>query len=173
MYTLHTFTVPVFIKTLTALDGILTKAEAFIAEKKIDESTLLNDRLAPDMFPFIKQIQIACDNAKGAAARLSGTENPSHADEEKTLTELHARIAKTLDFVKGITEASYEGAETRKITLPYFPGKYLTGFDYVREYVLPNFFFHVVTAYDILRKQGMELGKADYVGGLPFNELET
>ena len=173
MNPIYQFTVPVFAKSLKALDGILGKAQGFVASGKITEEAMLNDRLAPDMLPFTKQIQIACDNAKGACARLSGTEIVSHPDEEKTLAELRERIAKALAIVNATTEESFKDAATQKITLPYFPGKFMTGFDYAREYVIPNFFFHVTTAYDILRKEGMELGKNDYIGGLPFNELEA
>lgn len=167
----YQFTVPVFQKSLKALDGLLVKAQAYAAEKQLNEAELLQERLAPDMFPFVKQVQVACDNAKGAAARLSGAEAPSHADEEKTLEELRARIAKTLAYLDTITEASFDGADQRQITLPYFPGKFMHGFDYAREYALPNFFFHVTTAYAILRKHGAQIGKADYMGGLPFQDV--
>jgi hypothetical protein len=171
MNPIYQFTVPVFAKSLKALDGLLTKAEQAIASGKLTEEALMNDRLAPDMFPFVKQVQVACDNAKGACARLSGSEIASHPDEEKTLAELHARIAKTLEIVNATTEESFADAATRQITISYFPGKYMTGFDYAREYAIPNFYFHVTTAYDILRKLGLEIGKADFMGGLPFNEL--
>ncbi len=170
MNELYQFTVPTFQKTLTALNAILAKAQQHVTEKNLDEAMLLDARLAPDMFPLMKQIQIACDNAKGAVARLSGNEVPSHPDEEKTLTELRARIAKTLEYIATIPESAFADAETRHITLPYFPGKFLTGLDYAREYVLPNFFFHTVTAYALLRKEGVTIGKIDYLGGLPLQE---
>ena len=173
MNPIYQFTVPVFAKSLKALDGLLGKAQEFVASGKITEEALLNDRLAPDMFPFVKQVQVACDNAKGACARLSGTEIVSHADEEKTLAELRERIAKTLAIVNVTTEESFKDAATQKITISYFPGKFMTGFDYAREYAIPNFYFHVTTAYALMRKMGMEIGKADYMGGLPFNELEA
>ena len=171
MNPLYQFTVPVVTKALKALDQILEKTPAFLQEKGRQESSLMDLRLAPDMFPFKKQVQIACDNAKGVAARLSGMEVPSHADTEETIAELRVRIQKTLEFIGGVSEASFEGAESRQITLPYFPGIYLTGMDYAREYVLPNFFFHVTTAYALLRKEGMNIGKGDYLGGLPMKEL--
>jgi len=164
------FTVPVFKKSLTALDALLAKAEQMARDKQVDEAALLEVRLAPDMFPLKRQIQIACDNAKGAVARLSGTENPAHADEEKTFAELRARIAKTLEFVNSVPESAFAEAATRKVTLPYFQGKYFNGFDYAREYAIPNFFFHLVTAYGLLRKEGFEIGKADYMGGLPLHD---
>ncbi len=170
MNDIYTFTIPIFTKTLTALDGLLTKAEAGLSAKNIQEATLLESRLAPDMFPLKKQIQIACDNAKGAAARLSGMENPVHTDEEQTFADLHARIQKTLDIIKSVPEAAFEGSATRQVVLPYFPGKHLSGLDYAREYAIPNFFFHVTTAYAILRKEGLEIGKADYLGGLSLQE---
>ncbi len=171
MNPLYSFTIPVFVKSLTALDGILVKTEAFLKEKGLAEDELLNLQLAPDMFPFKKQVQIVCDNAKGAAGRLSGTEVPTHADDEKSLSELRERIAKTLSFINTIPETAFEAAATRQVTLPYFPGKFMTGFDYTREYVLPNFFFHLTTAYALLRKEGMNLGKADYIGGMPLQDL--
>ena len=171
MNSIYQFTIPVFIKSLKALDGVLAKAQVYVEEKGLNEAALLEERLAPDMFPFVKQVQVACDNAKGAAARLSGTEIPSHADQEKSLAELRARIAKTLEYLATITEVSFEGAETRQATLPYFPGKFMSGLDYAREYALPNFFFHVTTAYAILRKHGATIGKADYMGGLPLQDM--
>jgi uncharacterized protein len=173
MNPIYSFTIPVFTKTLTALDGLLVKAQAFVAEGNITEEALLNDRIAPDMFPFVKQVQIACDNAKGVATRLSGKEVPSHPDTEATLADLRERIKKTLEIVQATTEDSFAGAADVKVVLPYFPGKYLNGFDYAREYAVPNFFFHVVTAYALLRKNGLPIGKADYTGGLPFNEVEV
>lgn len=170
---LYQFTLPVFVKSLTALDQLLSKIKGQIASKNIDEASLMEAKLASDMFPFKKQIQIACDNAKGAVARLAGVEIPSHPDTETNVAELQARIKKTLDFLSTFSENSFEKAETQQITLPYFPGKYLSGFDYAREYALPNFFFHMTTAYAILRKEGFDIGKADYMGGLPLKELST
>lgn len=172
MNDLHTFTVPVCIKMLNALSKILEKAEAHAKEQGIAEETLLSERLAPDMYPLVRQVQISCDQAKGAAARLSGTEIPKHEDTETSFAELRARIAKTVTYLESIPEASFVDATDRQIVLPYFPGKYMTGFDYAREYVIPNFLFHVVTSYALLRKAGLELGKADFVGGLPLHDLE-
>ncbi len=168
---LYQFTVPVFQKSLKSLDGLLEKAQAHVAEKGLDEAALLETRMIEDMFPLKKQIQVACDNAKGAAGRLSGGEIPKHEDTEMTIAELRARIAKTLEYLAGISEESFANAETVQATLPYFPGKYMTGFDYAREYAVPNFFFHVVTAYDLLRKSGVSIGKADFSGELPLRDL--
>lgn len=171
MNPIYQFTIPVVTKSLKALDQILAKTSDFLQEKGMEESHLLNLQLAPDMFPFKKQVQIACDNAKGVAARLSGMEVPSHPDNEESIAELRTRIQKTLEILAGVTEASFKGAEARQVTLPYFPGKYLTGMDYAREYVLPNFFFHVTTAYALLRKEGMNIGKGDFLGDLPMKDL--
>jgi hypothetical protein len=171
MENIYTFTLPLLTKSLSALDTLLSKAEAFAKEKGLSDSDLLNQRLAPDMFPFKKQVQVACDNAKGAAARLSGTEAPVFDDTEETFAELHARIQKTQEYLNTFTEGSFKDGAERQVTLPYFPAKYMTGFDYAREYVLPNFFFHVSMAYAILRKEGAPIGKADYMGGLPLKDL--
>jgi uncharacterized protein len=171
MNDIYTYSVPLFINALQGLKKVLTKAEAHAKEKGIDEATMLQDRLAPDMFPLAKQVQVASDNAKGATARLSGTEAPKYEDTEKTFADLQARIDKTLVFIQSVPEAAFAGAAERQIVLPYFSDKYLTGFDYAREYVLPNFFFHVVTAYGIIRKNGVDIGKADFAGNISFRDL--
>ena len=157
--------VPAFVQTLTVLSAILDKAEAYAAAKKIDPATLVGARLYPDMFPLSRQIQIVCDFAKGATARLSGKDVPSWPDTETTIPELKARIAKTLDFVKGFKPADIDGSEARDISMKVagnmmeFKGQpYLTGF------VLPNLYFHAATAYGILRKNGLEIGKRDFLG---------
>jgi hypothetical protein len=129
---LYIYTVPVFTKALGGLKNVLLKAK----EHGVDERVLLGDSLAPDMFPFVRQVQIACDNAKGAAARLSGVENPSFPDTETTIDELIERIDKTTAFIASIPEDAFEAGGERRVTLPYFPGKYMTGFDYAREYAI-------------------------------------
>lgn len=164
---IYTYTIPVLAKALGGLKHVIEKAEAH----GVDEMTLMNDALAPDMFPFVRQVQITCDHAKGAVARLTGTENPSFPDTEASLGALKARIDKTIAFINSVPESSYEAADTRKITLPYFPGKYMTGFDYAREYVIPNFYFHATIAYGLVRKAGVPVGKADYINGLPLHNL--
>ena len=156
------YTVPLFIKSLGGLRTILVKAQAHGG----DESELLADRLAPDMFPLVKQVQTACDHAKNAVARLAGVTPPLFEDTERSLGELIARVDATIAFLQTVPASSFTGADERPITLPYFPGKYMTGFDYAREYALPNFFFHLVTAYGIIRKNGVVIGKADYANGL-------
>lgn len=167
MSSIYTYTVPTFIKTLGGLKLSIEKAVAH----GVDEPTLLNDALAPDMFPFVRQVQIACDNAKGATARLSGITAPVFEDTEASLTALIARIDRTIAFVSSVPESAFADAETRQVTLPYFPGKYMTGSDYVHAHALPNFFFHVAIAYGLMRKAGVPLGKADYLNGLPLKEL--
>jgi len=171
MNDIYTYTVPIFIKSLGGLKNFLTKAEAFAKEKGMSEEAFLADRLAPDMFPLVKQVQTACDHAKGAAARLSGTEAPKFEDNEKTFAELLTRIDKTIAFVQSVPESSFKDAATRQITLHYLPGKYVTGIDYTREYALPNFFFHTVTAYDLVRKNGVPIGKGDYINNVSFKDL--
>lgn len=166
MSPLYTFTVPIFIKSLGGLKNILLKAK----EHGVDETALLADALAPDMFPFVRQVQIACDNAKGATARLAGVEIPSYPDTEATLDELIARIDTTIAFISTVSPEAFQDADERRVTLPYFTGKYFTGFDYAREYALPNFFFHVTTAYALIRKAGVPIGKADYMNGFPLRD---
>lgn len=172
MHTTYTLTVPLFTKLLGGLKNVLAKAEAHAKEAGIAEAAMLNDRLAPDMFPLVKQVQVACDNAKGAVARLCGKDNPKMDDTEQTFAELYERIDKTLAFVASASEADFAGAEERRITLPYFAGKYMTGSEYLLGYALPNFMFHITTAYGIVRKNGVQVGKADFMNGVPLRDLE-
>jgi hypothetical protein len=162
---MYAFSVPVFVKTLGNLSAILGKGAAYAEQKKFDPAVLLAMRLAPDMFPLTMQVRIACDFAKGAAARLAGEEPPKWEDSETTIGELQARIARTIEFVQGFDPARFDGAETRKVTLTIRgePVEY-AGLAYLAHVVLPNFFFHVTTAYDILRHAGVELGKRDFIG---------
>lgn len=171
MNDIYTYTVPVFIKSLGGLKNVLTKAQTSIKEADKDEAVLLADRLASDMFPLIKQVQVACDNAKGATARLSGTEVPTFSDTEQTIDELLARIDATIVFLQSVPESAFADAATRQIILPYYADKFMTGLDYAREYALPNFFFHVVTAYGIIRKNGVAIGKGDYLNNPTFTAL--
>jgi hypothetical protein len=162
---MYAFSVPVFVKTLGNLSAILGKGAAYAEQKKFDPAVLLAMRLAPDMFPLTMQVRIACDFAKGAAARLAGEEPPKWEDSETTIGELQARIARTIEFVQGFDPARFDGAETRKVTLTIRgePVEY-AGLAYLAHVVLPNFFFHVTTAYDILRHAGVDLGKRDFIG---------
>ena len=158
-----------FARTLKILDTVLTKAERYAESRKFDVNNFLTARLAPDMLPLVNQIRIACDAAKVAAASLSQKEAPKHEDNEKTFEELHARIGKALAFIDSLTEADF--AKTTPdlvVKIPNPPGKGLRADDYLFARQIPNFYFHVVTAYDILRHGGVDVGKADYLGDLPF-----
>ncbi|WP_188565516.1 DUF1993 domain-containing protein [Undibacterium terreum] len=163
---MYTASVPVFKQMLNSLSALLSKAEAQATEKKIDASAYLQDRLYPDMFPLLRQVQIACDFAKGTSARLAGVEVPSYEDSEQSFGDLQARIAKTLTFINGLTEEQIAGSEGREIvTQAGTPKeKRFTGQSYLLNYSLPHFFFHTTTAYAILRHNGVEVGKRDYIG---------
>jgi hypothetical protein len=162
---LYDVSIPVFSLSLNNLAAILDKAASHGEAKKVDPKALPAARLIIDMLPLSAQIQIACDTAKGAAARLAGIEIPKHEDTEATLDELKARIVKTLEFIKTIKPDQLQGAETREITLksPQSTLKF-TGLSYLTNFVLPNFYFHVTMAYALLRKNGVELGKRDFLG---------
>lgn len=162
---MHSASVPVFVRMLDNLLAWLDKAEAHAAARKFDVNVLLTARLAPDMLPFVKQIQIASDAAKFGAARLAGVEPPKFEDNEATLAELRERVKKTIDYVKSVPAARIDGSEDKDITVPRRDGPMiLKGEPYLKHYVLPNFFFHVTTAYALLRHNGVDLGKADYLG---------
>ena len=157
--------VPVFIRALTNLSAILKKGEAYAQAKKIEPSVLVNARLFPDMFALVRQVQIASDTVKGCAARLAGQEPPSYPDNEQTFAELHARLDKTLAFLKTLKPAQIDGSEERAIELKMRDRTVHTkGREYLLERALPNLFFHITTAYDILRHNGVEVGKRDYLG---------
>ena len=162
---MHAVGVPSFLTTLGALSRILDKAAAHCEAKKIDPAALLTMRLAPDMFPFTKQVQLTCDFAKNTMGRLTG-EPPKFPDEEKSFAELKARIAKTIDYVKGFTPAQIDATAAKDVTFPIGPQQTMTlkGADYLVSFALPNFYFHATTAYDILRHCGVELGKRDFLG---------
>ena len=163
---MYTACVPVFRQMLGSLDDLLGKAEAHAAARNIDPAALLQARLFPDMFPFIRQVQIACDFAKSVPARLAGVDVPAFEDNEQTFADLHARIAKTLAFIDGLQAAGFDGSEQREIVLrPGTPKeRKLTGQAYLLAYGLPQFFFHVTTAYGLLRHNGVEVGKKDFMG---------
>jgi hypothetical protein len=167
--TFYDLTVPQVQKMLRNLDRWIEAASAHAEKKKFDPAILVKARLAPDMFSFDKQVQVACDNAKGMAARLCGKDIPVHADTETTLAELRARIASVMGFLETFSPADFAGAEERKITLPWMEeGKWMRADDYISQFALANFYFHVTTAYAILRHNGVELGKRDYIGGVPL-----
>jgi hypothetical protein len=156
---------PRFVNALKNLSAILDKAQAHAEAKKIDAAALTNFRLYPDMFPLKRQVQVACDTAKGAVARLAGVEVPKHEDTEETFADLKARIAKTIAFVETIKPAQIDGGEDKNIHLKLGSREIdWKGMQYLLGYALPNFYFHVVTAYDILRHNGVEVAKRDYIG---------
>lgn len=167
---MYNVTVPEFKRSLLALKAILVKAEAFVAEKKIEESVLLQARLAPDQFSFVKQVQITCDNAKGTAGRLAQVELPKMEDNEVTLKGLEARIDKTIAFLDTLTPEQFVGSEERDIAIYFMPGKCLNGLEYMNTLGLANFYFHMTTAYSILRHNGMNIGKTDFMGQVEFHE---
>lgn len=163
---MYTMSVPVFKQLLNSLSAILTKAEVLATEKKLEPIVLLDARLFPDMFPLIRQVQIATDFAKSVSARLAGVDVPAYDDNEQSFTELQGRIGKTLSFIESLTAEQFEGSETREIVLrPGTPKeKKMVGHTYLSNYGLPQFFFHVTTAYAILRHNGLEVGKGDFMG---------
>jgi hypothetical protein len=162
----HAVTVDIFASTLSSLSVLLEKGAAHAAAKKFDPAILVNARLAPDMFPLSKQVQIACDLAKNSIARLAALEPPRFEDNEKTLEELRARVARTIDYIKGVPASAFEGSEDRDIKVPAGPERVLEfkGLPFVQKWAIPNVFFHVTTAYNILRHNGVEIGKRDFLG---------
>lgn len=175
---LYSITVPPMIKSLKALSAILDKAVEYAETKATERHStsfhmlaLLNDRLIFDQFSLLRQIQIVTDNAKGAVHRLTGIEVPKFEDNHQSVEELKERIAKTIEILESVSPEQFEDKEEVRTILPYFPDKYMTGFDYVTGYLIPNFYFHFTTAYSILRKNGVNLGKADYIGSLSLKDL--
>jgi uncharacterized protein len=156
---------PRFAAMLRNLSSLLDKAEAHCAAKKIDPSALTTFRLYPDMFPLTRQVQIACDTAKGAVARLAGADIPKHEDTEQTFADLKARIAKTVDFIESLKAERIDGTEDKEIVLAMRSGeRRFKGMAYLLGFAYPNFYFHITTAYNILRHNGVELGKLDFLG---------
>jgi hypothetical protein len=161
-------TISQFSKVLTNLSHCLDKAAEFAAHKKFKSEILLSARLVPDQFALVRQVQIACDNAKFAAARLTGKEAPSHPDTEQTIDELKARIQSVVGYLATFTPDDFAGSAERRVGLVYWGGKTLSGEEYVEQYLVPNFYFHAVTAYAIMRHNGVDLGKMDFLGSLPL-----
>ena len=169
MMSMSNASIPVFEIGLNALSALLGKAEAYAEAKSIDPTVLLNARLFPDMFAFTQQVQRACDQAKNGCARLAGIDPPSYEDNEKTIAELKARIARTVAFLKTLDVEKIDASAGREITFPLGPNKgHMKGADYLNHFAVPNFYFHVTTAYDILRHQGVEIGKRDFIGAIPM-----
>ena len=162
---MYSASVPIFTTMLGNLAKWLDRAEAYAVEKKFDPAVLLGTRLAPDMLPFTRQVQIACDGAKFCVARLAGIDAPRFEDNEATIADLKNRIGKTLAFVASVTPAQIDGTEEKDITIPRREGNsVMKGEPYLKHFVLPNLFFHVTTAYALLRHNGVPLGKGDYLG---------
>ena len=159
--------IPNFTRTLTALSGILDKGAASAQTRKIDPLVFTRARLSPDMFALTRQVQIACDGAKNGFSRLAGIDAPKFDDTETTFEELQARIAKTVDFLNAMTADSLKGSEEKVVTFPAGPERTLKmkGDAYLNQWMLPNLYFHVVTAYNILRHNGVDVGKMDYLKG--------
>jgi hypothetical protein len=157
-------------KYLNNLDAWLDAGIAHAKAKKFDFHVLLHTRMTPDQFPLIRQISAGCDQAKSAAARAAGKEPPKHPDTEQTLEEIRARIVKTRDYLASLMPADFEGSETRLIPLAFAPGAFLIGTDFVRQLAMPNFYFHMTLAYQVLRANGVELGKVNYIGHLDIRK---
>jgi hypothetical protein len=164
---MYDFSIPVLTRGLTNMSAILDKAAAHATAKKFDSVVLAQARLYPDMHPLVRQVQIACDTAKGAAARLAQIDVPKHEDTEVTFADLKVRIAKTLDFIKTVNAAQLKDAESRTIEIKFPSGSWkFTGIGYLTDFVLPNFYFHVSMVYALLRKSGVEVGKGDFLGAI-------
>ncbi|QUD87894.1 DUF1993 domain-containing protein [Phenylobacterium montanum] len=164
---MHQASVATFTRALGNLSAILKKAEAYAETKGVDPSVVLGSRLAIDMHPLSKQIQFACDGAKRGAARLAGVEPPSHPDTETSFAEFQARIASTIAYLESLKPEQYEGAAERTVTLPLPGGEMkFDGASFLTGFALPNFYFHVTTAYAILRHNGLAIGKMDFLGGV-------
>ena len=168
MSNLYDATIPVFTKFLTNLDRWLDKAVAYAEHKKFDPERFLTSRLALDQYDLIGQVQSACDQAKFTVAKLTGKAPPSHPDTEKTLAEIRARIKTVVAYLGTFKREDFVGADDRPVTYPFFGGKSLRGGDFLDHMALPNFHFHLTTAYAILRNNGVDLGKQDYISDLPF-----
>jgi len=161
---------PVFEISLNALSAVLEKAEAYAAAKGIDSSVLLNSRLYPDMFALVSQVQVATDQAKNGSARLAGVEPPHYEDNETTMDQLKARLAKTVAYLKTLDPRQIDASADREITFPLGPKNtgQMKGHDYLNHFVLPNFYFHITAAYGILRHCGVDIGKRDFLGAIPI-----
>ena len=171
-FTMSQASLPVFEIGLNALSGVVDKAAAHVAAKKIDPSVLLGWRLAPDMFAFGRQVQVACDQAKNGAARLAGIEPPKFEDTETTLDQFKERIARTVAFLKTLDTKAIDASADREITFPLGPNKgQMKGGDYLDHFVLPNFYFHLTAAYAAVRNFGVDVGKRDFLGAIPVKRI--
>ncbi len=159
-----------FAKALRNMERWLDKATAHAEAKKYDVNNLINARLAPDQYAFVRQVQAACDTAKFAAAYLAGKQAPAHPDTEKTMAELRQRIATCVGYLEGFKAEDFAGAAERKVSPAWMAPKWLTGEHYMNQLATPNFYFHMTTAYSILRNAGVDVGKTDFIGNLPVKE---
>ncbi len=160
--------VPQYIRVLKNLSSMMVKAAGYADSKKFEIDVLAQARLAPDQFAFYRQVQIACDTAKLSASRLSGKDAPVHDDKETSWPQLKKRIEEVIVYLESFKAKDFEGAEARKITQPRWEGKWLTGYEYTVNHAIPNFYFHITTAYSILRHNGVDIGKKDFLGELPY-----
>lgn len=160
----YDITIPQYITSLEALKNITKKGHDHFSAKKVDFSVVMQTRLAPDQFPFVKQVQIATDNAKALAARLTQSEAPKFEDNEKSYEDLQMRLDKTISYLKTVNPEKFAGWEKLTVSFPWYPGHHLSAKDYVIQHALPNFYFHVTTAYAILRENGVDVGKGDFLG---------
>ena len=169
---IHSIVISQFSKMLGNLVTILDRAAAHAEIKKFDTEVLLQARLSPDQFNLIRQVQVACDTAKLAAARLADKEQdaPAHADTETNLVEARARLQSVIDYLQTFRAADFDGAAQRRITQPRWKGRSLSGEEFLIQHAIPNLYFHITTAYAILRHNGVEVGKMDFLGELPFKE---
>jgi uncharacterized protein len=169
-FSMSSSSVPAFLTGLTALSGVLDKAAAFAEARKIDPSLMLQSRLYPDMFPLVRQVQAAADAAKNGAARLAGVEYPKYDDNETTIDQLKDRVARTVAYLKTVDAKKIDGSADREISFPLGPKHHghMKGADYLNHFVLPNFYFHLTTAYAILRHCGVDVGKQDFLGAIPI-----
>lgn len=167
---LFEMTVPQFTKMLHNLSLIIDKAALNATERKFEMDVLFSTRLSPDQFNFIRQVQAVCDTAKNYAARMSGKDAPAHEDNEKSVPEIKARIESVMGYLNSLKPEDFKGAEEKHISQPRWEGKYVTGFEYATQHAIPNMYFHITTAYSILRANGIPVGKKDYLGPMPYKQ---
>ena len=166
MFDYYQLTVPVYIRALKQLSHLISRASEFAEHKKISDDTILGLRLAPDMLPLVRQVQITCDNAKFAVARLSGANAPKHEDNETRFIDLQHRINETLSFIESVPRSDFKNAADKTITLSFMPDKPMSAEFYLLSFVTPNFYFHLNMTYALLRSNGVEIGKQDYIGAI-------
>lgn len=159
-----------FVHSLKALDGCIQKGVASAEKRSFSPEVFVDARLAPDMYPLVKQVQAACDAAKFSAAYLSGQKAPAHPDTESTIAQIRERITKAAEYVESVSASAFEGADDRRVSPPWLQGKWLRGEDYLRQFAIPNFYFHLAMAYAILRHNGVDVGKMDFIGPVELRD---